>query len=149
MTPELFQSLDLDGHQALFDGTVEGLVVSLYENEKPPCGLAGTIDWYFHGAVSKFLEAGRIKGTPGECVYVPMSRHGTIFHLIFVGAGTALSPGKRALLPANALAPLQKNLQGLKLKKVGISLTDFGLDPKESQSYLAKNFKELPLWIVN
>jgi hypothetical protein len=149
MTTGLIQSIEVDGHRALFDGAVEGLIVSLYENEKPPCGLAGTLDWYFHGSISKFLQTGKIQGSLGEFVYFPISRHGSTFHLIFVGAGPSSSPGHRASLPEKSLSSLQKNLQGLKLTKVGISLSDFGLNPDEGPRYLAKHFKELPLWIVN
>lgn len=143
------QYLEREAHLELLKGTVQGLAVSLYENETPPCGLAGTLDWYFQGAISQCLAAGRITGRPEESVYFPLTRHGTVFHLIFAGAGVAETPGLRTPLSGKTLALLSKNLQNLKLQKVGLSRSDFGLEPENCSDFLSKYFKGLPLWIAS
>ncbi|MGZ6310041.1 MAG: M17 family peptidase N-terminal domain-containing protein [Bdellovibrionota bacterium] len=131
--------------KALFSGTIQGLIVTCYENERPPCGLAGLVDWRFQGAISRYLMSGTVTGKAGECTYLPITRHGLTYHLLLVGGGSAASPGSRAPVAAETIKALQKNLLTMRLPKLGLSRADFGGITSE---LLNKALKGAPLWIA-
>lgn len=129
--------------QALFDGVVAGLVVTLYEDERPPGGLLGALDWAFHGQISSWIKEGVLSGKRGECTYFPISRNGFLYHLIVVGCGCVStsstidsSVGRVEKVRKFTLEPqslevqtLQKNLVTLKFsheRVLGVSKSDFG-----------------------
>jgi len=140
------QLLEVDPERALFEGKVQALAVAFYQNERPPLGLSGVLDWYFQGAISRYIRSGAISGHIGECTYFPCNRNGATFHIILAGAGIASAPGRRDQLPDVTLSTLQKNLASLRLEKVGISKADFGNITPE---YLAQHMKGVPLWIAH
>lgn len=136
--------LEISAEQALFPThrrQLEGMIVSIYENERPLAGLAGWLDWRFRGALSDFIQSGFIKGKEGECAYLPVVKQEKTFHLILVGAGNTPVPGQRGSLPLESLRSLKKNLASLRLEKLGISLKDF-------EDTMIQSLKGLPLWIV-
>src|SRR5689334_2527854 len=135
----------VDAEKALFEGQIQGIIVTSYENERPLCGLAGILDWRFHGAISKCILKGAITGKVGECVYFPMNRHGFTYHILLAGAGHSSAPGQRETVPADTLHALHKNLVSLKLPKIGISKSDFG---NVTSEYLTKHLKGASLWIA-
>lgn len=137
--------LHMEADRALFQGNIGSLIVTFYENERPLAGLSGLLDWRFHGAISSFISSGVFTGAIGQCVYLPMVAHNVTLHLLFVGAGSSGSYGKRGHVPAETMRILKKNLSSLKLPKTGISRSDFG---NASDDYFATNLKEVPLWIV-
>ncbi len=137
--------LEIEPERALFEGKVQVLAVAFYQNERPPCGLSGVLDWYFQGAISNSIRSGAISGRVGECTYFPYNRNGSTFHIILAGAGIASRPGRREQLPEETLKMLQKNLTSLRLEKIGISKADFGDVPIE---FLSKHMKGIPLWIA-
>ncbi len=137
--------ISLNADRALFEGQFTALALSCYQNERPPCGLLGIMDWHFHGLISKYIRQGAILGKVGECVYLPFAKNGMTFHLVLTGGGTSNTPGERNQLPHEALQVLQKNLVNLKISKVGISKSDFG---NVSNEALAKNLKGVSLWIT-
>lgn len=141
----MVKRLEIDAEQALFTGAVQGLAVACYAHERPQQGLAGLLDWRFHGALSRCLRAGAITGSLGECAYLPITRNQTTYHLICVGAGHGQQPGLRTRLPNEAVAALKKNLATLRLTKIGVSSSDFGGMDEE---YFAKTFSGVPLWIA-
>jgi hypothetical protein len=134
----------LEADRALFDGHVQGLVVTICENERPPCGLAGLIDWYFHGAISHCIRKGAITGKIGECTYFPLTKNGVLYHLVLAGVGHSSDPGIREEIPMDTLKNLQKNLIALKIPQMGLSKADFG---EMDSAALTKNLKGVPLWI--
>ncbi|OFZ21960.1 MAG: hypothetical protein A2X94_16010 [Bdellovibrionales bacterium GWB1_55_8] len=140
------QQLALNPEDALFTNQIQGLAVVLHRNERPLHGLAGLLDWRFHGAVSAFMRAGAISGDPGQCAYVPITRNGTVYHLLFLGAGDCTAPGKRAAATAETFAVIRKNLGSLGLQRIAISRADFG---GMDDDHLRNNLKGLPLWIVH
>ena len=139
----LSESIEAD--RALFESQVDALVASVYENERPLAGLAGLLDWRFHGVISACIRSGAITGKPGECVYVPAVKNGKVFRIILAGAGKSPRPGERSALPIESLRSLQKNLIGLGFSSVGISSRDFGNPPKE---FFSKNLKEIPVRVT-
>jgi hypothetical protein len=136
---------ELPADRALFGGLVKGLILTFYQNERPPYGLLGLIDWHFHGAVSQTIRAGAITGRVGECAYFPLRKKKQIYHLLLIGAGPSNTPGERSALPSECLASVQKNIISLKLEKFGISRSDFG---NVSFETLSKQLKGISLWVA-
>jgi len=130
--------------QALFDGHIQGLVATFFQNERPPRGLAGRLDWYLQGAISKQLQNGFISGKLNECVYLPIKRRQSTYHVLLIGCGEALSPDHRIPLGRDSLQILKKNLASLRWKLTGISRSDFG-NPTESS--LKISLEGVNLWI--
>ncbi len=112
--------------QLLFQGEVDGLILSCFENERPLQGLAGKIDWQLRGQLSQFLRAGAISGKVGECCYVPVQWHDRILHLFLAGGGPMNSPDERPALPTESWERLKKNLSSLKLGPLAASKADLG-----------------------
>jgi hypothetical protein len=144
--------LNMTVDQAFFPAerrSIEGIIVSIYQNERPLAGLAGLLDWRFRGAISHHVRAGFITGKEGECVYLPLSARGQTYHLLLVGAGTANQAGDRGALPALSVSTLKKNLLSLRLPKIGISRSDFeNQHNRNSFEQLLQNLKGLPLWTI-
>ncbi len=138
-------SLNIDADRALFEGQISNLVLTFYENESPPCGLLGLLDWRFHGKISKFIRQGALSGQLGECSYLPFKKNDRVFHLLLIGAGAAQKPGLRLPLAKTALKVLEKNLSALKWSKIGVSKSDFG---DVNSDFFIQNFKGVPLWIT-
>ncbi len=124
-------------------GEVEGWVATFHENERPLLGLAGRLDWRFHGAISQYLKAGAISGKLGECAYLPVTLPllpERTYHLILVGVGASQeTPALTGAITGAMAQKLVKNLKSLGVKKLGISKSDFG-----DLSAL----KEIPLWVT-
>jgi len=137
-------ALELTADRALFEGAVDGLVCLFYRNERPLHGLSGVLDWRFHGQISRVLRLGAIHGEPGECVYMPATRHGKVFHLVLAGAGVSSAPGERARPPAETLEKIRKNLLSLRVPRIGISRQDFG---GATDAFLTQNLKGVGLWV--
>lgn len=142
--------LDMDADRALFEGELEGLILTCYENERPLSGLVGLMDWRFHGAISEYIKQGTITGKRGECTYVPvtkkmMSKNQKLFHLILVGVGNSHTVGKRDGVSDEVFKIIHRNLSTLKLTRLGLSKKDFG---NISEEALAKNLKGVQLWLT-
>lgn len=134
----------VSAEKALFEGQIHGLIVTAYQNERPPCGLAGMLDWHFQGAISQLIMQGVITGRTGECVYLPILRRGSLYHILLAGSGHSLTPGHRGPVQADTIHAVQKNIITLGLPKLGISKSDFG---QTSSDYFSKQLKGASLWI--
>ena len=146
MTGPQKNTIELDADRALFEGHIQGIVATLYQNERPLSGLAGLLDWRFQGVISQRLRSGAITGQSGECTYFPVVRNGIVYHLILVGAGNSESAGARSPLPTTCLKILEKNLNSLHLNKMGVSRSDFG---NVSQDFSSKQLKGTSIWVVH
>lgn len=135
----------MDPDEALLGPSPNALVATFHENERPLQGLAGLLDWRFHGAVSVFLRAGVIRGQPGEVAYFPLARDGGTFHVILIGAGCSRKPGERQRLDAPILEALRSRLEKLRLERIGVSRSDFG---QVNETYFSENLPEIPLCII-
>ena len=140
-SPEPTEAADAD--LALFNGQIQGLVATFRSGERPLTGLAGLLDWRFQGAISQCLKQGALTGNEGECVYFPVTRRGTTYHLILAGIGSqAKGAGP---LPAETLRVLKKNLASLKIANIGFSRSDLG---GVSDDYFSKNLKGIPVCVL-
>jgi hypothetical protein len=137
--------LEIAPERALFEGKIQGLVVSVYENERPLQGLAGLMDWRFHGLISRCIREGKLSGRAGEIAYFPIKKADRVYHLIAAGAGHVPADRARGPLPPDSLKALHKNLLSLNLSSIGVSRRDFG---DAEDSYFTKGLKGAPLWIA-
>jgi hypothetical protein len=96
------------------------LVCSIHEDQRPLKGVAGLLDWGLKGFLSRFVRSGRITGAPGEFVYVPITRHGHVRHLMIVGLGPKGNEGSGKLLDE-----LASRVAALKFDKVAICQSSF------------------------
>ena len=131
---------------ALFKGKLNGLVAVCYENERPLQGLVGLLDWRFKGEISSYFSRGFLKGSLGECSYIPIRKNDKIYHIILIGGGKISKPGKRLQISNQAILNLKKNLKTLKLDRIGASCIDFG---DVDESYFLKHMKGVPIWIAH
>ena len=122
--------------------SIQSLVATCYENERPLTGLSGLLDWRFQGAISKQIRAGAVTGKAGECVYLPTTKAGRLYHLILIGCGTADALGKRSGLPPESVRKLENNLSTLRIPQIGLSKSDFG---NISDEWVNRNFPSLEL----
>ncbi len=137
--------LNINADQALFDGKIDGLVVTCYENERPLLGLAGLMDWRFSGFISECVRLGILTGKKGELTYIPLSRHNNTYHLIFLGNGKNTNSQTRSKVAPEVIKVLKSNLMTLKLDRIGLSWTDMGESKPED---LANIMEEGNFWIV-
>lgn len=129
----------LEAERALFDGRVQGLIAVITPGERPLQGLAGSLDWRFQGAISSFLENGFLTGQTGECVYLPLVRAGTTYHVLLVGSDA------RGPVPQDSIKALKKNLVSLKLSRLGLSRGDWHA---ATDDFFAKNLKGIGVCIL-
>ena len=60
------------------------LVLGVFADERPPCGICGFIDWRLNGMISKEIKQGRISGDFEEKIVIPFPRRiGTEILLLF------------------------------------------------------------------
>jgi hypothetical protein len=131
--------------RVLFEGQISSVAVTVFQNELPPCGLLGILDWHFRGAISQYIQQGAITGRVGECTYFPVTRNQSTYHLILAGAGYSEVAGQRATIPNETLQALQTNLISLKFSKTAVSKADFG---NVSSDFFYKHLKGVSLWIA-
>ena len=118
--------IDSSAPKALFEGKIDALVTTCYQNERPLQGLSGELDWRFHGEISFFVREGRITGELGECTYLPIRKKERTYHLFVVGGGFSNEPGNRNTLSKENLSAFKLNIEKLNLKRIGVSKSDFG-----------------------
>ncbi len=133
------QHLELSADRALFEGHLQGLLLSCYEDERPMQGLIGLMDWQLRGEISQAIRAGFITGKTGEVAYLPVRHTGKTLHLLIAGCGA--QRGSR--IPTDTLQAVLKNLRSLNLSGLGISQLDF-----DSES-LQQLTRETGLWTVH
>ena len=73
--------------QSLDDLQTDLIVVTLYENERPPRGVGGLIDWRLHGFISRAIQDGTIRGKADESVLIPLQRKFQARRLLVLGLG--------------------------------------------------------------
>jgi hypothetical protein len=94
------------------------------------------LDWRFRGALSRALLSGALGSKPGEVSYLPCTRPvGDLaletFRVLTLGVRN------RKEISNPELAPLLKNVNGLGLKKIGLSASDFGWTISEAKRHLS------------
>jgi leucyl aminopeptidase len=74
-------------NQPLDELQADLIVVTLYEDERPPRGVNGLIDWRLHGFISRAILSGTIQGKEDESVLIPLQRKLPARRLLVLGLG--------------------------------------------------------------
>ncbi len=132
--------------------SVDGFVISIYENERPVQGLAARIDFKTRGALSQMVRNSVITGQAGECTYFPFRREDIdpmkpTYRFLFVGGGKNSEPGQRKGLPEKTLEALKENVVKLGWKKIGLSASDLPENYDAIQKSLSKS-GGVEVWIT-
>ena len=116
-----------------------------YENERPPQGTLGLLDWRFCGHFTELLRNQILTGQRGEILYSPLKWNEETYHFILVGAGSLPDSGIRPEFSKELLLKALGRVDHLKLENLGISAQDWQLNPDQPLSELeARN-----IWILN
>ena len=135
------KKLACSAEEALFEKKIQGLATVYSQNERPPQGLLGKLDWYFYGVISQWIRQKKLTGILGECVYLPLQRKDSLYHLFILGVGQSTS----RTVPLEGIEILKKNLLSIQFSSIAISKSDFGnLDFHT----LFATFKGVSLWIA-
>lgn len=96
------------------------LVAPLWEGERPPHGLAGRVDWYLCGFLSRLLLAGRLRGASGETTLIASQGRLGAPRILLLGLGPRGAVGLEA--GALHLRQAAAAVSGLRLSSVAIEL---------------------------
>jgi hypothetical protein len=106
-------------------------VLPFFEDERPLRAAAGLCDWRLCGRLSRLLEAGRVRGAPGECTLVPAGPRLPFERLLLVGVGPRGRFDDKAF--ELACERVAQALVGLRTRNVAVSIPgrSAGLLPAE------------------
>lgn len=142
-TPSL-RKLDLLG--------TEVLVAAVAEDERPPLGVVGLVDWRLAGRISRLIESGFMTGARGEVVLVPGKPKLPFDKILLFGVGPRASldeAGFRAIL-----GQILGTLEGLRARTAVVELPGrhFSALPPEKASDLllesAGQSREHDVWTL-
>lgn len=79
---------------ALDQLSTEILVACIFEDEKPPHGVAGLVDWRLAGSISRVIRRGFFTGKPGEVLMLPSKPRLNFDKVLLFGLGPVASFGE-------------------------------------------------------
>lgn len=98
----------------------EILVAGLAEDERPPHGLAGLVDWRLAGRVSALLRDGSVNGSLGEVVLIPGKPKLPFDKVLLFGMGPIVAYTEVAFRAV--LEKILDTLQGLRARTAVVQL---------------------------
>jgi len=121
---------------------VEAWILCLTESEEIPDPTFLSLDWRFRGAVARAIQSGAISRESGEVSLLPCTRPVSdsgreTFRILTLGVRD------RKNVSSTEITKLLKNVDGLRLKSVGLSASDFGWSVAEAEKHFPKNGAEL------
>jgi hypothetical protein len=121
---------------------VEAWILCLPESDVDPDETFLRLDWRFRGAVARALHSGAISRESGEVSLLPCTRPVSdlgreTFQILTLGVRD------RKNISSTELARLVRNIDGLRLKSIGLSASDFGWSTAEVKKNFPKNGAEL------
>ena len=128
VSPEL-RRLDLAG--------TEVLLACLAEDERPPQGVAGLVDWRLAGDLSKLLQAGFATGNLGEVLLIPGRPKLPFDKVVLFGTGEIARFDDRAF--ELVVKKMLSTLEGLRVRSAVVELPGrhfSGIEPQRAVSML-------------
>jgi len=121
---------------------VEAWVLCLPESDRDPAPTFLRLDWRFRGAIARALQNGAISRESGAVSLLPCTRPVSdsgreTFRILTLGVRD------RGNISSAELEKLARNIDGLKLKSIGFSASDFGWSAAEAKRHFPKNGAEL------
>jgi len=125
--------------------TLEGLVAShkvdawilcLPEKEKSPDPAFLRIDWRLRGAITRALDTGAVSRASGDVSLLPITRTVSdqdrqTFKILALGVKS------RDSITNQEVSQLLRNIEGLRLKCIGLSASDFGWAKADVKKHLS------------
>lgn len=130
----------------------EVLVTSVYEDVRPPRGVAGLCDWRLGGRIARLMRTGFITGREGEVVMVPGKPQMSIDKLLLVGVGPRSQMGRQRVEGFVGLAI--DRLTRLRTRSAVVELpgrSDGAIPPLEAIDVVVAQTQEVPdldVWTV-
>lgn len=98
----------------------EVLVAAILEDERPPHGLAGLVDWRLAGRISALLASGYATGVLGEVLLVPGKPRLPFDKLLLFGIGRRRDFSERVY--RTAIEHVLRTLEGLRARTAVVEL---------------------------
>ncbi|GMV15572.1 MAG: leucyl aminopeptidase [Polyangiaceae bacterium] len=98
----------------------EVLLGTLTEDERPPHGVAGLVDWRLAGRVSELLRSGYATGALGEVLLVPGKPKLPFDKLVFFGCGPRSAFGEKTF--RRVIENMLATLEGLCVRSAVVEL---------------------------
>ncbi len=128
------------------------LVSSILEDERPPHGVAGLVDWRLCGRLSRLMRSGFVTGQLGEVVLLPGKPQLPFDKLLFFGAGTRADFGERVY--RTVLLKILTTLEGMRARTAVVELPGRhfnGIAPDQASALLLELALDRPahdLWTL-
>lgn len=126
--------------EAMMQKLVNGFYALLPKNENPLQGLAGKLDWHFHGQVSRFLNEKKL--APSGVTFIPLKVRDHTVSLFLHGINSRDESKSHAKEIGASIKSIRKNFPDVKLC---LSQSDFGQNGIDA--VLAEAGGE-PLWVT-
>jgi hypothetical protein len=104
----------------LDQASAEVLVAAVMQDERPPRGVAGMVDWRLCGQLSRLIKSGFFNAEFGETLILPSKPALPFDKVLFIGCGLRADFDERAYLAA--LTKVISVLQGLKAGQALVEL---------------------------
>ncbi|MCC6662964.1 MAG: leucyl aminopeptidase [Polyangiaceae bacterium] len=98
----------------------EVLLAPLSEDERPPHGVAGLVDWRLGGRLSQLLSSGYATGAVGEVLLVPGKPKLAFDKLVFFGSGPQSAFGEKTF--RRVIEAMLSTLEGLRVRSAVVEL---------------------------
>jgi hypothetical protein len=109
----------------------EVLLAPLAEDDRPPHGVAGLVDWRLAGRVSQLLISGFATGALGEVLLIPGKPKLPFDKVVFFGCGPRAAFGEKTF--RRVVEAMLATLEGLRVRSAVVELPGrhFGAIPPE------------------
>ncbi len=94
----------------------EVLLATLAEDERPPHGVAGLVDFRLAGRVSELIRSGYASGAVGEVLLIPGKPKLPFDKIVFFGTGSRAAFGERTF--RQVVERMLSTLEGLRVQHV-------------------------------
>ncbi|MBI3204785.1 MAG: leucyl aminopeptidase [Myxococcales bacterium] len=98
----------------------EVLLAPLSEDERPPHGVAGLVDWRLGGRLSQLLASGYATGKVGEVLLMPGKPKLPFDKLVFFGSGPQSAFGEKTF--RRVIESMLTTLEGLRVRSAVVEL---------------------------
>jgi hypothetical protein len=110
----------------LDQSSAEVLVAGVMQDERPPRGLAGLVDWRLCGQLSRLIKSGFFTADLGQTMILRSKPALSVDKALFIGCGVRADFDERAFL--SVVTKIMSVLQGLKAGQALVELPGRHLD---------------------
>ncbi len=132
--------------------STEVLVSAILEDERPPHGVAGLVDWRLCGRLSRLMQSGFVTGQLGEVIVLPGKPQLRFDKLLFFGTWKRADFGERVY--RTVLLKILTTLEGMRARTAVVELPGrhfSGIAPDQASALLLELALDRPahdLWTL-